>query len=86
MWVRPYNIYLYTTPVKSCFAKYEKFRFFRPVTSYLVSLNNKSIFFNLYYKTSLETFQAIGKEVEYRSDDFFEKKSEISTLSRMFFV
>lgn len=86
LWIKPYTTYLYQSPVKPSFATYEKFRFFKPITSYLVTLNTKSIFFNLYYKTSLETFQALNRKVEYHSEDFFDNMAETARLGKLFYA
>lgn len=86
LWIKPYTTYFYQTPVKPSFATYEKFRFFKPITSYLVTLNTKSIFFNLYYKTSLETFQALNRKVEYYSEDFFDNMAENARLGKIFYA
>lgn len=86
LWIKPYTTYFYQTPVKRSFSTYEKFRFFKPITSYLVTINTTSIFFNLYYKTSLETFQALNRKAEVYSDDFFEIMAENSRLEKMFFA
>lgn len=54
--------YFYGSPKKSIIVKRRKTRFFYPVTSYLVNLAKTSIFFNLYYKTTLENFQNLGEK------------------------
>jgi len=86
LWVRPYTSHLYYTPINPSFALYEKFRFFKPITSYLVTLNTRSIFFNLYYKTSLETFQALNRKADHYSEDFFEEMFETTKLSKIFYA
>jgi hypothetical protein len=65
--------------------KYEKTRFFKPITSYLVSLNTKSIFFNVYYKTSLGTFQALHEKVGKEKCSVTEALSELNKLSNVFY-
>lgn len=59
LWIKPYSSQLYTEPKKPDFLKKVKARFFKPVTAYLITLDTKSIIINLYYKTSLEKFQAM---------------------------
>ncbi len=85
LWIKPHNTYLYNTNRKNSKAYYEKFRFFKPITSYLVSLNSKSIFISLYYKTSLETFQNLNKKKNLDPLNFFEKFDEKRRYRKLFF-
>ena len=85
LWVKPYSIYFYQDEKRPLFTNFERIRFFKPVTSYLVNANNKCIFFNLYYKTTLETFQALNKVSGSISHGHFESLSEQHKLTKIFF-
>ncbi len=76
---------MYKTPKKSNFLNSERIRFFKPITSYLVNTNSNSIFFNLYYKTSLETFQSLNKSSVRPSDYFFDSLHEKNKLKQTFY-
>lgn len=83
LWVDFYNPHLYSFRRKARLPKFYKQRFFKPVTSYFVTLTNKSIFFNIYYKTSLEKFQSMNDSVETRSDDFRLKLKESNRMLKL---
>ncbi len=85
LWTKPYNTFLYKSAVKSSAAFYQKFRFFKPITSYLITLNTKSIFISLYYKTSLETFQGLNDRKAEDALEFFEILAEKQQFKRLFF-
>lgn len=86
LWIKPYTTYMYNTPWKLSKMRYSKFRYLRPVTSYLVTLGTKTIFFNIYYKTSLEHFQSFSRvEVVYVNDHFDDLREE-KQLSRLYFT
>lgn len=61
MWNIPLKNYFYTYMQKPLTTRYRKIRFFYPVTAYLVRLTHCNIFFNIFYKTSLEKFQDLNK-------------------------
>ena len=61
LWLKPYKTYLYYTPRTRSFVRYSRVRFFKPVTSYLVNVNETYLIFNIYYKTTLEAFQQLNE-------------------------
>lgn len=83
MWVDFYSINLYHFTKKAHLPKFTKQRFFKPVTSYLVTINTKTIFFNIYYKTSLEKFQSLNNKTDSVIEDFRVKLRETSRLSKL---
>lgn len=83
MWVDFYSINLYHCTRKARLPKFTKQRFFKPVTSYLVTINTKTIFFNIYYKTSLEKFQSLNNKTDSVIEDFRIKLRETSRLSKL---
>lgn len=85
LWVDFYNPHLYSYRRKARLPKFSKQRFFKPVTSYFVTLNNKSIFFNIFYKTSLEKFQAMNNTIETRKYDYQTRLSDVNKLTRLGF-
>jgi hypothetical protein len=46
------------------FTELNEKRYFKPVTSYLISLKSKNLVINIFYKTSLQRFQQIGWKPE----------------------
>lgn len=85
LWVSFYNSQLYSYRKTAKLPIFSKQRFFKPVTSYLVSLNSKSIFFNVYYKTTLEKFQSLNNVEETFTYNFFTRLSDTSKLTRLGF-
>jgi hypothetical protein len=72
VWTKPYTTYLAENRGTPANVQYQKFRFLKPVTSYLFELNTKVFFLNVYYSTSLENFQAMSKERDNRFVEEFE--------------
>lgn len=69
LWFKPYNTFLYTEGKKRARLRRIRVRFFKPVTAYLATFDNTSIIFNLFYKTTLERFQAMDAKKEEESED-----------------
>ena len=76
----------YYTPIKPTFSKINKIRFFKPLTSYIFSVKNTYVLFNLYYKTSLETFQQLNsvkkKQVRIINGELYNQLN----VQRLFFL
>lgn len=85
MWLDFYNVWLYTSSHKTPHYRYAKQRFFKPVTSYLVTLNTKSIYFNIFYKTTLEKFQSRDNKVVIQEHNFYTKLLEFNRVNRLYF-
>lgn len=72
--------YFYSYLQKPLITKYKKIRFFYPVTAYLVRLPRCNIFFNVFYKTTLDKFQMLtNREPEiiprqFKEIDYFKLK------------
>jgi len=67
LWIGDYRTQLYTP--KRCYVtkNSSKVRFYKPLTSYLVNLNNKLVVFNVFYKTTLEKFQSLSSSSKIRN-------------------
>jgi hypothetical protein len=61
-----------------------KKRFFYPVTAYFVSLPRVSIFFNLFYKTSLDKFQSLNKKNSLELSPYW-KENDLINIKLMFY-
>lgn len=85
MWIKPYTTYLYPGAKKPDFKQRIRGRFFKPVTAYLVTLNDVSIIFNLYYKTSLEKFQAMDAKKRDEVLDFIPQIESNHTMQNIFY-
>lgn len=86
--------YRWVKSQKDCFYSYrsyksdrllEKLRFFRPVASYIVSFEHKYIVFNLYYKTTLETFQDMDQLIDFPTQ-LFQEALDTKKITKMFFM
>lgn len=86
LWLRPYTTYFYTTPVRPSRMRYNRFKYVSPVTSYLVTLGTRSIFFNIYYKTSLEHFRAFGNVTTVQTSTLFDELVERKQLGTLYYT
>lgn len=86
LWIKPQTTYMYYTPWKKSKMRYSKFKYFKPVTSYLVTLGTRTIFFNIYYKTSLENFQSFDKVTTIQRFNYFDTLLEEKQLNKLFFA
>lgn len=82
-WVEFYDTQLYGYKPKGKLPKFLKERFFKPVTSYLVNIHTKVIFFNLYYKPNFEHFQSFDKVEEVIITNFKTDLIEFQRMSRL---
>lgn len=80
LWIKPYTKHLYASTKKPSFRRKIRARFFKPVTAYLVTLDSVTIIFNLYYKTTLEKFQAMDAK---KNDELEECAPEVETVHSM---
>lgn len=71
---------------KMSYFKAHETRFFKPVTSYLISTNRANLIFNLYYKTSLQRFQAISFDLKVNPTAFGMESSGIKKITKLFFL
>ena len=85
LWLKPYTTNLYPTKKNPSVIRYTRVRFFKPVTSYLLSIGSYFTLFNIYYSTSLESFQQISKESTRKEFSFFSKLLVKSDIRSMFF-
>lgn len=83
LWVTFYDTHLYFFKRKSHKSKAIKQRFFKPVTAYLIALENKSIFINIYYKTSLERFQSLNNVTTIPNFNFLTRLNRLNKFSRL---
>lgn len=83
LWVDFYSTQLYSNRLKAKRSKFTKQRFFRPVTSYLIALNNASVFINIYYQTSLEKFQNLNAREVTITHNFNTELKEYNAINRL---
>lgn len=67
------NLYIVNKPKVKSFLR--KHRFYRPLTSYLVNVGVQFSMINIYYKTTLETFQELNKSKN--SEEIFIKTPKL---------
>lgn len=82
-WVDFYSTQLYSNRLRARRSKFTKQRFFRPITSYLIALNNSSAFINIYYKTSLEKFQNLNAQQTSVTHNFNTELKEFNIMNRL---
>lgn len=85
MWLNFYTVDLYSSTHKIPHIRRIKQRFFKPITSYLVTLNTKSIYFNLFYRTSLEKFQSRNDKPVIFRHNFYTNLLEVNRVNRLYF-
>ena len=83
-WVHFVNKIYYICDKPKPLTEFGKKRFFYPVTSYFVSLPKINIFFNLFYKTSLDKFQSLNKKNTTELLPYWQER-DISTIKFMFY-
>lgn len=85
LWIKPYNTYLYDQPRRRDFTKRIRIRYFKPVTAYLATFDNVSIVFNLFYKTTLERFQAMDAKKDEETEEVLPAMKTPYSMQRIFF-
>lgn len=71
---------------KVSYFKVQETRFFKPVTSYLITTNRANLVFNLYYRTNLQRFQAISFDLKVNPTAFGLEEQGISVIKKIFFL
>lgn len=82
-WVDFYNTQLYSNRRPARRTKIVRQKFYKPVTSYLISLNKNSLFINIYYRSSLERFQNLNVQHVTRAKTFCTELKQYTTLNRL---
>lgn len=85
LWVSNYSSTLYYTakPLNKIYKT--KVRFFKPVTAYLINMEENYVIFNIFYKTTLEAFQELNKESHPTIVDSYSQLHQKRLLSSIFY-
>jgi hypothetical protein len=76
---------MYYTPKPVKLSDKTKVRFFKPVTAYLINVEESYFIFNIFYKTTLEAFQELNKSNEKVTTEFFKQLAEKQAVLSMFY-
>lgn len=76
---------MYYTPKPVKLSDKTKVRFFKPVTAYLINIEESYLIFNIFYKTTLEAFQELNKSNEVVVTEFCKQLAEKQAVSSMFY-
>lgn len=85
LWLSFYSVDLYTSEHPSVKSFFSKTRFYKPVTSYLVNTGANFSLINIYYRSTLETFQQFNEVTSLWKKKTNEEKLVEFKLSNLFF-
>ena len=85
-WINFYSKNLYSVKKFKVRSYLRRHRFYKPLTSYLINIGLNFSLINIYYKTTLETFQELDKSSKEVSKVTVNKKLLANRISSLFFL